>query len=126
MLFIEPEAEYIYFPNRNLPLAAFSFTCVRVRPGQSQLLAAGSTLSPAVCQVSFVLPVNCDDDLVPQALYVTVSLFHSDGRLTASGHKVKLTTQRCPAVDSQLSSVQQLQEPKAVSTLPLTFVYVNV
>lgn len=121
MLFIEPEAEYIYFPNRNLPLAAFSFTCVRVRPGQSQLLAAGSTLSPAVCQVSFVLPVNSDDDLVPQALYVTVSLFHSDGRLT-----VKLTTQRCPAVDSQLSSVQQLQEPKAVSTLPLTFVYVNV
>lgn len=50
-----------------------------------QLLAADSTLSPAACQVSFVLSINVDDELVPQVLYVNVSLFHSDSRLTVSG-----------------------------------------
>ena len=46
-----------------------------------QLLAADSTLSSDVCQVSFILPVSADDELVPQVFYVTVSFFHSDSRL---------------------------------------------
>lgn len=46
-----------------------------------QPLAADSTLSSAVCQVSFMLPVGVDDELVPRAFYVTMSFFHSDSRL---------------------------------------------
>lgn len=37
------------------------------------LLAADSTLGLAVCQVSFMLPVSVDDELVPQVFNVTVS-----------------------------------------------------
>lgn len=45
-----------------------------------QLLAADSTLSSAVCQVSFMLPVSADDALVPQVFYVTTSFVHKDSK----------------------------------------------
>lgn len=54
-----------------------------------QLLAADSTLGWAVCQVSFMLPVSVGDQLVPQVFYVTVSFFHSDGRLIGTDKKGK-------------------------------------
>lgn len=41
-----------------------------------QQLAADSTLSPTVCHLSFILSINVDDELVPQVLCVTVSLFY--------------------------------------------------